>query len=131
MALTLRSVLTALAALALAALAAFVIWAVLIRPGQLAQDAKRAEATSAYAQGDARASAAATGAVADLGERNQARDQLSRETADEINSLPGATLRVDPDVHSAGRRRNCLRDAYRDTPACVRLRQQDTAAAPR
>lgn len=125
-----KSILTALAAVALLVAVVVLLWAVLIRPGQVAQNAKRAEATSAYAQGDARASAAATGAVADLGERNQSRDQMSRDTADVINSLPGASLPVDPAVHDAGRRRNCLRDAYRDTPFCVRLRQQDTATAP-
>lgn len=114
----------AIAALALVA----VVYFVFVKPGQDREAAARARAGEIFAGAQGRSSDAATGAVAELGERNLDRAELGRQNREDILNAPNAGDDAGA-AGDAGLRALCLRDSYRDSPRCVRLRAQDTAPA--
>lgn len=84
--------------------------------------AVEAETGKVVAQGDSRASAAATTATADYGDRQLGRVTIDQENRHAIKSQPHATDAVDPDLHDAGLRSLCRRTAYSSSEQCSRLR---------
>lgn len=88
-----------------------------------APDRARARAAGAEAQiagAHARSAVDAAGAIATQAARDAATDKLTRENADAILSAPGAGQVLDPGLNRAGLDALCLRDAYREAPACLR-----------
>lgn len=88
--------------------------------------AKLAHANQRIAEGQAKASDAATGAVADYGDRQAERVETDRKNRDDILSASNAN---DPagDAGDIGLRRLCDRAINRADPVCVRLKSPPAA----
>lgn len=115
-------ILTGVAVLVFLALLIVLVW-LIGEPGRQKVIAAQATAGREIAKGDAAASNAAVGAVADHADRMADYERTTQENHREIDAQPHATDAVDPDLHDAGLRVLCKRAAYRNTERCVRLRQ--------
>lgn len=101
------------------------IWWFLTEPGRQRDRANRATAGRVVAEGQAKAAQDAVGVITGQGGRESATDKLTQENRDAILNSPGADVPINPDLDARARRALCLRDAYRDQPACVRLLGSD------
>lgn len=98
-----------------------VLWLAMSAGGRARQDAARSKAGLVIAQGGTKAATDATSVVIDQNAAENASADLTRKNDAEIRKAPGADAAVQPGVDLAGRRALCLRNAYRDQPACKQL----------
>ena len=107
-------------ALILAAVVAILalVWFVVVNPILASRKAEDALVGRAVAEGRAGAAKDAIGVITDVHAGEVASDQLSKDTRDEIQSTPGADVPLSPELRGASLKRLCLRDTYRNDPAC-------------
>ncbi|MDB5458169.1 MAG: hypothetical protein JWP92_3754 [Caulobacter sp.] len=98
-----------------------VLWLALSAGDRARQGAATAKAGMTIAQGQAGAATDATTVVIDQNTAENASADLTRKNDVEIKSAEGASDKVRAPVDAAGRRALCLRNAYRDQPACKQL----------
>lgn len=120
-----RTALEIAAAIAALLLAAWLLWAVLIRPGQKAQEAARAKGDAVVAAGEA---AKAADAIPIIEKHFTNRERIERVTITGnagIMAAQGAQDRIPADVDRAARAALCLHQIYHDHPACQFLPDVD------
>ncbi len=86
--------------------------------------ASQARVDSAQADAASNSAADAIGTVARSGEAQAASEQLTRDNERAIRDAPGADVRVDMGVHTAGLKALCQRAAYKDAPRCAPFRRE-------
>ena len=122
-----RPLLVDLAGLLAVALAfGFLVWFLLIRPVQKANEAARAKGVGIVAEGER---AKAADAVPIIERHFTERERIERVTVQgnaAIAAAEGASERIPAAVDLAGRRALCLHQIYANSPACQQLPHADS-----